>query len=232
MTSQSFVGAGPYMRENWIRVAIVEDYENLRVALAMQLNLCRSEPGAPRIECVATFETFEKAAAGIPKLNEDGKAPDVVLLDLGLPGMGGIEGTAVIKRKWPLMKVVIYTVHEEEEKIIAAIANGADGYVFKSKNRHEIATAIQDAHESKYPMATKVMRVLVAQVTLQRLLWPALSPKERQILEACKTGRRRQKEIASDLNMSVHTLKSHLNRIRTKYNAGNIREAGSKVLAA
>lgn len=192
------------MRDNWIRVVLVEDQENFRVSMEAELTLSRG------IEVVGAFETFEGAYRALPRL-----AADVVLMDIGLPGKDGIEGCEILKKRWPRLKVLAFTV-EDGQRILAALAAGIDGYLLKYKTtRHELANQIREVYCGKFPMSDDVREAMVHYLRIKAQHFTRLSPMERRVLGEIERGRA-QKQIADDFKISAHTVKTYVRRIHEK----------------
>lgn len=203
------------MRENSIRVVIIEDHRSLLDCLYTEINLSRG------LECVGAFDSFERAFRQFKKANAD-----VVLLDIGLPGLDGIRGCEVLKKKFPRVKVLIFSGFESDEKILAAFAAGADGFLLKRTPRQELAAAIESVHAGGWPMSERVRECMAVYLRWRQSLVPKLSPLERQILERVESGKA-QKEIAAEFEISLHTVKTHIKRILEKYGAASAVEAVS-----
>src|SRR6478672_7629547 len=137
--------AKPEKRAAPIRVAIVEDDDWMRQDLAHEIG---SSAG---LECLGSYRTAEEALKAIPS-----KPPDVVLLDINLPGMNGIECLRRLKRLCPETQFLILTVYEESEKIFDSLLAGACGYLLKRTSTDEVLNAIRQAHEGGSPMSRHI----------------------------------------------------------------------------
>lgn len=179
------------------------------------MEISRSES----LRCVGAFLTFEKAQPEIPN-----KQADVILLDLGLPGMDGVEATRIIRRRWPRLKILIFSSLASEERIYSAFNAGANGFLVKSAPRLELVDAIERVHEGGSPISPQVESALVAWFQRRQLLNPHLSPTERAILEQLDRGVS-QKELASRLGMSYHTLRTHINSVLEKMGVSSVLRA-------
>lgn len=192
---------------------VIEDDSNLLDCLKMEIDR------SPGLKCVGGYLTFEKAQDSIPD-----KQADVLLLDLGLPGMDGIEATKIVRRRWPRLKIVIFTAHSAEERIYAAFNAGANGFLLKTAPRAELAAAVERAYTGGSPISPEVENALVGWFQRRQSLAPHLSPTEREILEHLDRGVS-QKEIASKLGMSYHTLRTHINSILEKTGVSSVLRA-------
>jgi DNA-binding NarL/FixJ family response regulator len=194
-----------------IRVWIVEDHELFRRSL---VRLCIPARG------LAPAQAFANAESMLAALSEMRAAerPEVLLLDVGLPGRGGLDVIPEVHQIAPLCRIVILTVFEDEAKISQAISAGACGYLLKTARAEEVADAILEAHDGGSPMSPKVARSVVK--LLANLTRPAaapisLSPRERQLLALLVEGLT-AKEIADRLKVSIHTTSTHTRNLFTK----------------
>ena len=202
-------------------VAIVEDHRDLSESWAQLIN------DAPGYRCVCTCDTAEKALQVIPR-----QMPDVVLMDINLPGLSGIECTERLKAKMPSVQVLILTVYEETERIFKALQAGASGYLLKRTSPEELLSAIKDVKQGGAPMTPEVARKVV-QSFRQRASEAAseadLTPREEQILRLLAEGHV-TKEIASQLGISFFTAQNHLKKIYEKLHVRSRTEAVIKYL--
>lgn len=190
-----------------IRVVIVEDDERIRSNLALLINQANG------ILCVGTCRSGEEAISQIPTL-----APEVVLMDINLPGMSGVECVRQLKEILPGIQVVMLTVYEDSEQIFAALEMGATGYLLKRMPPSEILEAIEQVHAGGAPMSGYIARKVVQ--SFQRRGPSAketenLSKREEEILAHVAKGYI-NKEIADTLSISVETVRSHLKSIYEK----------------
>lgn len=189
-------------------VWLVEDHADSRRVLARVLNRSAT------IKCPQTFATCEDALAALRTMAR----PDVILLDVGLPGMSGIEGIRHFKELAPATHVIILTVYDDQEKVFKAICAGASGYLLKTADEDAIAAAIHDVLQGGSPITPRVAR-LVLNMFATRSAPPAqdygLSEREHEVLDLMVRGLVK-KEIADRLNLSYHTVDNHLRSIYTK----------------
>ena len=200
---------------------IVEDNAPFGRQLADLLNLSR------RFVCDRTFTSCEEAL----DLLRTGELPDIVLMDIGLPGMSGIEGVRQIKSKASSIEVVILTVFEESEKVFEAISAGASGYLHKSSSLEVIVDSLESILAGGAPInpqiARKVLEMFAHLATPQSDYH--LSPREKEILAHLVEGLTK-KEIANKLFLSFHTIDNHLRNIYTKLQVQSRTSAVSKAL--
>ncbi|MDR7520502.1 MAG: response regulator transcription factor, partial [Armatimonadota bacterium] len=147
--------------------------------------------------------------------------PDVILMDVRMPGEGGLEATRRIKEEMPYVRIVILTVSEDEEDLFAAIKHGAQGYLLKNIDPDDLVACIHQVQRGEAPlapaMATKILREFS---TAAPRPGPTLTPRERQVLELVARGDA-NKEIARALQISENTVKNHLRNILEKLHLQN-----------
>ena len=189
-----------------IRVCMVEDDLKLQALMARWL---RQEPG---LLLVNAYPDAESAVAGIP---ED--RPDVVLMDINLPGQNGIECVAQLKVKLPATQFAMITVYEDEDKILEALKVGATGYLVKQTPRTEVIAAIRELHGGGSPMTPNIARKVVQ--SFQRSKpppeAPLLSDREQQVMDLLAKGFL-YKEISGSLGISQGSLHTYIRRVYEK----------------
>jgi len=204
-----------------IRIAVVEDRVAFRRGLAAILEL------TPGIECVGMYATGEEALREIPKA-----APAVVLMDLNLPGMSGIECTGELKRLCPAGQVVMLTIEEDSDLVFAALRGGAAGYLLKTATPAEIVEGIQLVVQGGSPMSAVIARRVVesfhgqAKPSAKANL---LTEREVEVLTLIAHGKR-IKEVAVDLGLSATTIQTYLRRIYEKLQVHSQAAAVAKFL--
>jgi DNA-binding NarL/FixJ family response regulator len=202
-----------------IRVAIVEDDEQVRE------NLARLIGEAKGFECVATFSTGEKAVEEWPR-----RVPDVVVMDINLPGISGVECVRQLKSRFPDLHIVMLTVYDDSERIFQALQMGASGYLLKRSTSEEILHAIADVHGGGAPMSSYIARKVVQSFRCQG---PSdrptedLSKRETDVLEYVSRGYT-NKEIAEALGLSAETVRGYLKTIYSKLHVRSRTEAAMK----
>jgi DNA-binding NarL/FixJ family response regulator len=192
-----------------ISVAIIEDNLQYRTTLSIILQLNEN------LKLIHKLESCDK----IISLFEFQK-PDVVLMDIDLPGISGIQGVWEIKKIWPEIKVLMLTVFEDDEKIFSAIKSGANGYLLKKDNHQKLLDAIEAVYKGESPMngmiAAKVLDYFQKhQKNSTSLFQSNLTQREKEILQLLMKGLS-YKEIASNIFISLETLNSHIKNIYRK----------------
>jgi len=205
-----------------ITVAIVEDNDQLRATLARVLDR------AEGFRCTGQYANAEEALKHLPE-----EKPDVVLMDINLPGMNGVECVRQLKTLCPQIQVIMLTVYEDTDNIFNALAAGATGYLLKRTPRAELLEAIRDVVRGGSPMTTHIARKVV-QSFQQRPATPApaaeeLSPREREVLDCLAQGFL-YKEIADKLGLKYETVHTYIRRIYEKLQVRTRTEAVSKFL--
>lgn len=202
-----------------IRVAIVEDDEQVRE------NLARLVGEAKGFECAATFSSGEQALEELPR-----RAFDVVLMDINLPGISGVECVRQLKGVAPTTQVVMLTVYDDSDRIFQALQMGAAGYLLKRSTAAEILHAIEDVHRGGAPMSSYIARKVVQSFSRQGPSdMPAenLSKRETDVLEYVSRGYT-NKEIADALGLSAETVRGYLKTIYSKLHVRSRTEAAMK----
>ena len=201
------------------KVAVVEDNQGLRQQLVQILD------SAPDICCVGAFASAEEALKQIPACN-----PDVVLMDIKLPGMSGIECVTRLKSLTPNVQIIMVTVYEDSESLFRALKAGANGYLVKSSPPKQLLDAVRDVSAGGSPMSSHIARKVVQHF---HLLGPSsaeaenLSPREQQVLALLASGFI-YKEIGDKLKIGVETVRTHVKSICQKMHVRNRLEAVAK----
>ncbi len=204
-----------------IRVAIIEDDRATREGLAMLIN------GTPGYRCRATFRSVEDALRSI-----GGDPPDVLLLDIGLPGMKGSEGASLLKEECPSTQILMLTVYAEEDKVFESICNGACGYLLKETPPARLLEAISEARRGGSPMSPEIARKVVAlfqKTGPPEKLDEQLTPQELRLLKLLVEGYSYQ-GAADRLNISVNTVRDYIRSIYDKLHVHSRSEAVVKAL--
>ncbi|MSU57934.1 MAG: response regulator transcription factor [Pedosphaera sp.] len=204
-----------------ITVSIVEDNEELRGTLAKVIG--RTEGFA----CVGQHATAEVALENLPL-----EKPEVVLMDINLPGMNGVECVRKLKQLLPGTQVMMLTAYEDTENIFNSLAAGASGYMLKRTPRVELLDAIREVSRGGSPMTTHIARLVVQ--SFQRPVAAAeptehLSEREREVLELLSQGLM-YKEIAEKLGISFETVRTYIRRVYEKLHVRTRTEAVAKAL--
>jgi DNA-binding NarL/FixJ family response regulator len=201
-------------------VMIVEDRGRIRETI---MNIINSSEG---LKCIGSFGTCEEALETLKTT-----LPDVLLMDIGLPGMSGIEGVRVIKSRYPSLEVLMHTVYDDDDKIFQSICAGASGYVLKNAESSELIRAIRDIRDGA-PMSASIARRVLTMVRGKEQTHTAdmnLTPRELGILQLLVEGSS-YKTVADKLFISPSTVQSHIKRIYQKLQVHSKTAAVSKAL--
>jgi len=197
-----------------IRVFVVEDQVRILESLVQILS------ASPGVEVCGSATSGEEALEAIPEAR-----PRVLLCDLGLPGMDGIELTRAVRERWPEIEVLVLTVFDEEERVLGAIRAGAAGYLLKGAPGAKIVEAIEEVHAGGTVIQPTLARRLLAHFrATPEPEPPALTPRETEILQLIARGLTNQ-EVAGVLGLSRATVRTHLEHIYEKLDVTNRVEA-------
>ena len=204
-----------------IKVCIFEDNQLLRESLFQLIN------GTDGYSCSGAFPDCSNIVHNIGK-----SSPDVVLMDIQMPGKSGIEGVRILKENFPAIKVIMQTVVEDEDKIFASICNGASGYLLKNTTPARLLQAIQEVYEGGAPMTPSIAQKVLEKFRKQI---PAinqfenLSDREKEVLECLVEGMS-YKMIAANCMISIDTVRHHIRNIYEKLHVNSKSEAVSKAM--
>ena len=204
-----------------LTVSIVEDNDKLRETLARALNR------AEGFRCPSQYANAEDALKGLPK-----DPPNVVLMDINLPGMNGVDCVRHLKHLMAERQIVILTVYEDTDNIFNALKAGATGYMLKRTTQAELLEAIREVHRGGSPMTTHIARKVVQalqHVSPTALPAEILSPREQEVLDCLARGFL-YKEIAEKLGISYETVHTYIRRIYEKLQVRTRTEAVAKFL--
>ncbi|MEZ5346756.1 MAG: response regulator transcription factor [Pyrinomonadaceae bacterium] len=200
---------------------MVEDREEIRFGLNRLIG------GANGFECTGSFRTMEEALEEIPK-----DLPDVVLNDIGLPGMSGVEGIRILKEKYPNLSILILTVFDDDDRIIDGICAGASGYLLKSTPMSKLLDSLREVKNGGAPMSPEIARRVIK---LFRKSPPPkqvdydLTPHESRLLRMLVDGHN-YKTASAELGVSVNTISFHIKHIYEKLQVHSKSEAVVKAL--
>lgn len=207
-----------------IRIAIVDDVEEVREGLRYLIGL---DPGLTVVYTLKSAEELERL------LQREAPGIDLVLMDIGLPEMNGIDATMMVKRRRPEIRVLILTVFEDEERILAAIRAGADGYLLKNTRPAELAEQIKQTYAGHSPVSPAVAGRLLQEIRTQPSPPPGpdygLTSREREILRDVAAGLT-YREIAEQRGIASSTAKKHILHLYQKLNVNSKVEFVRKVI--
>jgi DNA-binding NarL/FixJ family response regulator len=204
-----------------ITISIVDDQAELREKIAAFLDSMEG------LKCLSSYASAKDALARLPE-----EKPDVILMDINLGGISGIECVRQLKPKLPHSQVIMLTVFEDTEKIFTALTAGASGYLLKRMPLSKLSEAIHEVTDGGSPMSAPIAREVVR--LLQKIPTPGdanahLSPREREVLESLAGGRT-YKIIANEMGVTIHTVRSYIRRIYEKLHVQSRTEAVAKFL--
>jgi DNA-binding NarL/FixJ family response regulator len=205
-----------------IRVIIFEDNQSLRDGLYQLID------GSYGFSCVAAFPNCNDLLFHVEKTK-----PDVVLMDIEMPGMGGIEGVQLIKENFPQMKILMETIFDDDEKIFRSICAGAEGYILKHTEPDEILSAIREIHEGGSPMtpsiANRVLKMVKEKNPNAKENTFDLTHREKEIL-SCLVKGMSYKMVANTCAISIDTVNAHIRNIYKKLHVNSKSEAVVKAI--
>ncbi len=206
-----------------IRVVVVEDNNPIREGLKILID------GTEGYSCVGAYTECETMLKNIEKIN-----PDVLLMDLGLPGMSGIDGIKKVKLLLPELTILVLTIYEENERIFDALCAGASGYLVKKTPPSKLLEAIGEAYNGGAPMSSQIARKVIEFFQNKKTSAPhkndyVLTPREKEILSGLVEGHN-FKAIADSLFISIETVRFHFRNIYRKLHVHSQSEAVAKAI--
>ncbi|MBI9071046.1 MAG: response regulator transcription factor [Melioribacteraceae bacterium] len=204
-----------------IKVAIVEDNEIINHSLKTLIN------NTEEFSCVGNYSNCEDMLEVIEEI-----MPHIMLMDIKLPGMNGIEGVKQVKVKLPSISILMLTVHEENDLIFDALCAGACGYLVKKTHPEKILEAIEEAYEGGAPMSSHIARKVTTFFQMDKKLSPdktLLTPREHEILSELIKGKTYY-AIAMTLNISPDTVRFHIKKIYKKLHVHSQAEAVAEAI--
>jgi DNA-binding NarL/FixJ family response regulator len=205
-----------------IRVAVIEDQKQTREMLSVLIN------GREGYICVGEFENAEDAIAAVPAIR-----PDIVLVDIHLPGSSGIECVRTLKEQLAHVQFIMCTSLEDNDSIFKALQAGATGYLTKSTPPSKILEAVNDAYNGGSPMSSQIARKVISHFQQKpevNIELEKLSAREQEILQYLSKGYR-YKEIAGLISLSVETVRKHIHNIYEKLQVSSRTDAINKVFS-
>jgi DNA-binding NarL/FixJ family response regulator len=222
MLREAEVAEGGWMESKApIKTAIIEDQRDIRDGLTMLIN------GTEGYSCTGSFRSMEEA---LDKIRHD--LPDVVLCDIGLPGMSGIEGMRILKERYPKLHILMLTIYEDDDRIFDALCAGACGYLLKRTSPTRLLESLKEAVTGGAPMSPEVASRVI---TLFRDIRPPeradyeLTPHETRLLKLLVEGHN-YSTAATELGVSFNTIKFHMRNIYEKLQVHSKSEAVAKAL--
>ena len=204
-----------------ITVSVVEDSPKLRRGLELLLD------ASPDLQCRSTYANAEEGLLRMP-----GDAPDIVLMDIRLPGMSGIECVAQLAQQMPKSRFVMLTAYEDSDDIFASLAAGAHGYVLKSTDPEQLLEGIREVAQGGSPISGSVARKIVDFFRTKPAApggIASLAAREREVLKLLADGCP-YKEIAANMNLSLGTIRTYIERIYEKLHVHSRTQAVVKYL--
>jgi DNA-binding NarL/FixJ family response regulator len=202
-----------------ITVSIIDDDPEVRDNIAKYVNTARD------MRCISAYQSAAEALKSVPK-----DQPDVVLMDINMAGMNGIECTRKLKLALPGVNILMLTVFDDSDQIFQALASGANGYLLKRSSPEKLLEAIRDVSQGGSPMSAPIARKVVRsfQVTPPRGGEASeLSHRELEVLQGLAQGLA-YKQIADQLNVSIHTVRNYIRRVYEKLHVHSSGEALAK----
>lgn len=192
-------------------IVIIEDNAELRNVYSLILN------NVSHYKVVATYESCDDALKELPKLK-----PDLVIIDLTLPGMSGITGISKIKKMMPSTKVMVVTVHDDHESVFKAFSSGAIGYLTKDADPHDLIRAVDQVFAGGAPMTPKIATMIISSFHTNPNT--PLTERETDVLRQLSQGKSYD-YIAAELHVTRDTVKTHIRHIYEKLQVNNKSEA-------
>jgi DNA-binding NarL/FixJ family response regulator len=204
-----------------LQVAVIEDQEKIRDGLRILIDR------TPGFRCVAACADMEHALDLFARAT-----PQVALVDIGLPGISGIEGTSILKERFPELQVIILTVYDDDDRVFRALCAGANGYLLKNIPQARLIEGIREVANGGSPVSPEIARRII--VLFQKVRPPEhgakdLTPHETRILKLLVEGHN-YKTAALELDVSVNTVSFHVRRIYEKLQVHSKSEAVAKAL--
>jgi DNA-binding NarL/FixJ family response regulator len=200
-----------------IRVAIFDDNQSLRIGLYQLIN------GTEGFACVGAYENCKYVLRDIKDCN-----PDIVLMDIAMPGIDGIEAVRMIRQQYPTLKILMQTVFQDDVKIFHSILAGANGYILKNSSALRILESIKEIYEGGAPMspsvATRVLQMVSNPIQVNTTTKFDLTERELEILRLLVKGRS-YKVLASECDISIDTVRTHIKNIYEKLQVHSMTDA-------
>jgi DNA-binding NarL/FixJ family response regulator len=207
---------------------IIEDHRRLRNTVAEAVRLAGGHEVVPFASCEKAIEVLDAKAS----------KPDVILLDLGLPGMSGLEGLRRFKERIPEVEIVVFTVFDDRERVFEAICNGASGYLVKSEPLERIVAAVDEVRRGGSPMSPEIARCVIDRFSrlgaapaagAAPAVAESLSEREREVLRLLADGLVK-KEVATRMAISLYTVDNYVRRIYAKLHVNTLGGAVARAI--
>ena len=202
-----------------IKVVLVDDNHDLREGLQIVMKENKNE-----FECIGSFADAETAAKKIPEIK-----PDVVLMDINLPGMSGIECLKQLKPKMPELDVIMLTVFADDDTVFDSLCAGACGYITKNTPPEKILDAIRDVRDGGAPMSGRIARMVVSSFKVPGDPSAQLTDREKEVLDQLCKGKS-YKMVADALSITHDTVRHHIKNIYKKLEVHSVSEAILKTM--
>ena len=202
------------LNKNITRVVILEDDDIIRESFVSLIN------SSEKFLCIADYDTCEES---IKNLAND--SPGIILMDIGLPGISGIEGIRRIKKVYPQVDIIVVTVHDDDEKVFDALCAGATGYLTKNIGPDKLLESLEEVLKGGAPMSTNIAKMVIR--SFQRSTDSPLTSRETEVLQKLSRGKS-YTMIADDLNINKETVRTHIKNIYQKLNVSSKAEAIEK----
>jgi DNA-binding NarL/FixJ family response regulator len=205
-----------------IRICIVEDIKDVREGM---INLLNNDA---RFQVLASFSNAEAAAEELQAWQ-----PDIVIMDINLPGMNGIECIRKTRDQCPATQFIMFTIYEDDEKVFEALVAGASGYLLKKTSFEKICESLVELKQGGSPMSTQIARKVINRLRSAESTneLEILSPRENEVLNYLAKGLL-YKEIANKLGISTNTVRQHIHKIYDKLHVQNRTEAINKAFGS
>ena len=208
-----------------LRIAIFDDNKNIRESITLLLKT------VPAFEVVGSFAHVLDCVVDVRDCT-----PDIVLMDIEMPGMTGIEAVKEIKKEFPHIQVLMQTVFEDDDRVFDSICAGASGYILKNHLNTKLVDAIMELQYGGSPMSPSIARKVLGKLQqIPQHVKPEeapnyhLTPREKEVLELVAKGLL-YKEIAEQLGISFHTVRQHIGKIYEKLHVASLTEAVAKAI--
>ena len=204
-----------------IKIALFDDNDSLRDSIALLLGETQS---------LTLVGNYSHCLDVVKNLRDT--EPDVVIMDIDMPGMNGIDGVRLIRKNCPTVQILMFTVFDDEEKVFAAIKAGAAGYILKNAEPGDLVQAIVEVYKGGAPMTTGIARKVLRQfqtILPEEKIEYNLSPREKEVLGLLVEGLS-YKMIAAKLNITYDTVRAHMKKIYEKLHVASMTEAVAKAL--